>query len=88
MPGIFEGLFGFAHVAEYHKRRAHSMNCKTSQERVGKLTRDLQHAASALEKHAVLTHRGELFLSAMCGWVDELASSNKQPPERPTDSLH
>ena len=88
MPGIFEGLFVFAHVAEYHRRRANNAHCPASQKRVGRLTRDLEHAASALAKHAVLTPRGQLFLGAMCAWVDELATSKEQPHERAPDAMH
>jgi len=88
MPGIFEGLFVFAHVAEYHQRRARNAHCPASQKRAGKLTRDLEHAASVLAKHAVLTPRGQLFLGAMCAWVEELASSKEQPHERAPDAMH
>ena len=76
MPGIFEGLFVFAHVAEYHKRRAKRIGCEISLKRVGQLTRDLQHAAAALAKHAVLTDRGQEFFKALCSWVDELSVAN------------
>jgi hypothetical protein len=76
MPGIFEGLFVFAHVAEYHKRRAARIGCDVSRMRIGQLTRDLQHAATALAKHAVLTDRGQEFFKALCVWVDDLSAAN------------
>jgi HEXXH motif-containing protein len=72
IPGIFEGLFVFSHVAEFELRRLHTDGTGVNSEQIGKRIHALHYAAQCLEQHAKLTEEGIIFFKAMLRWVDNL----------------
>jgi len=69
LPGIFEGLWVFAHVAEYRYRRLLSCGTSEEQTKLTKLLGDLEGAQTILSTHAEMTDIGKLFLRQMSEWI-------------------
>jgi HEXXH motif-containing protein len=72
IPGIFEGLFVFSHVAEFELRRLHVDGTGVNSEQLEKRIHALHYAAQCLERHAKFTEEGLTFFTAMFRWVEQL----------------
>jgi HEXXH motif-containing protein len=72
LPGILEGLFVFAHVAEFEWRRWKAEPAAVSVEHLRSRLEGLSYAVNCLEKHAKLTAGGSEFLAIMKSWVLDL----------------
>jgi hypothetical protein len=80
LPGVFEGLFVFAHVAEYERRKLRADGGSASQERLDKLAGDLRHAVASLENRARFTAAGADFFEALRCWTQNLARQTGPVP--------
>jgi HEXXH motif-containing protein len=72
MPGVFEGVFVFAHIAEFEWRRYQHDSTSVDVHHLASRLRDLQYATDQLAQNARLTLEGERFFLAMKHWVGEL----------------
>jgi len=68
LPGIFEGLYVFSHVAEYAARD--SKNYST--EKQNRLLNDIDCAKEILSKHGKFTPLGRHFFNELISWIDDL----------------
>lgn len=72
IPGILEGLFVFAHVAEFELRRRERAPHRVPRDRLAARLGDLRYAADCLTRNAAVTAEGTSFLTQMQGWLDAL----------------
>jgi len=72
IPGIFEGLFVFSHVAEFELRRLNADRTGVNSEQLERRIHALHYAAQCLEQHANFTDEGLTFFRAMLRWVEKL----------------
>lgn len=72
LPGVFEGLYVFAHIAEFQWRRYRMSGAPSSAQRFAQLVRDLGQAEGALQAGARLTDSGVRFFEGLSGWVRSL----------------
>ncbi len=72
IPGVFEGVFVFSHIAEFHRLRWTKDADHYSRDRVRVLARDLGDAIKAIEISGSLTETGWSFLSATKEWCNVL----------------
>lgn len=74
VPGIFEGLYVFLHVAEFAYRHARACEDKWSAIRFNEVIKDLAHAKAVISEHALLTDIGESFVQKLFSWLETLSS--------------
>ncbi len=72
LPGILEGLFVFAHVAEFECQRWHADPASLNIASMNKRLKGLCYAVECLEENAKLTDGGIEFLAMMKHWVSDL----------------
>jgi HEXXH motif-containing protein len=73
LPGIFEGLFVFSHVAEFELRRLLADGTGVDSNQLEQRIHSLYYAAKCLERHAVFTEIGGEFFRSMLEWVEKLS---------------
>ena len=72
IPGIFEGLYVFTHVAEFAARHARASGDEAARRRHREVVKDLERAHDVIRSHANLTPTGAEVLSGLNSWMDEL----------------
>lgn len=70
IPGVIEGLFVFAHVAEFNLRRC--LHACLPNDKIARLTRDLETACALVMQHGTLTSEGAAFLKEARAWIQSL----------------
>ncbi len=79
VPGIFEGMFVFSHVAEFAVRRAEAEPDSPEAARIREIGPWLERALEVI-CHAELTPSGVQFVGAMHEWISEILRRRKQLP--------
>ena len=72
IPGILEGLFVFAHIAEFELRLWRRAPERLARDRLLARLADLCYAADCLDQRAAVTAEGAAFLAGMQSWLDDL----------------
>lgn len=73
LPGIFEGIFVFSHIAEWTKRLSKQKNIDLN-EKTENLLRDVGYGISLIKENGKLTETGASFLNEVENWNASLVN--------------